>query len=118
MTLPRAETLAAGLVGRPVHMYLGLEVRVVRIEGAEVVVANARGGECARVALADIQAGLDQLEAEGEVAVTLSALGPGAAYVAAMLAEVEGAGFGNRRATYDERGGQVRRGCATVSWAG
>ncbi len=93
MTFTRADTLAAALVGRPVRTYLGMEIRVVRIEGAEIVMANARGGECARVALADVQAGLDALDAEGEVAVTLTALGPRATYVAAMLVEVEGAAF-------------------------
>jgi len=95
VTPPRAETLAAALVGRAVRMYLGLEFRVVRIEESEVVVANARGGECARIALADVQAGLDRLDAEGEVPVTIDVLGPWATYVAGMLVEVEGAAYGD-----------------------
>ncbi|MBA3306772.1 MAG: hypothetical protein H0U25_12740 [Thermoleophilaceae bacterium] len=93
MTLPQADVLAAGLVGRPVQTYVGLEVRIVGVENGAVVVANNRGGECARVALADVQAGLDQLDAEGEVAVAFGALGPWATYGAAMLAEVEGAAY-------------------------
>jgi len=95
MTLPRADALAAGLVGRSVRTYLGRAARVARIEDGVVVVADDRGDHCPRVPLADVQAGLDQLDAEGEVAVTISALGPGATYVAAMLAEVDGAAYGD-----------------------
>jgi len=95
MTLPHADTLAAALVGRRVCTYVGLKVRIVRVEDGAVVVSNDRGGECARVALADVQAGLDQLAAEGEVAVAFGALGPWATFVAAMLVEVEGVAFGD-----------------------
>jgi len=38
---------------------------------------------------------LDQLDAEGEVAVAFGALGPWATYVAAMLVEVDGVAFGD-----------------------
>ncbi|MEJ7750942.1 MAG: hypothetical protein WKF32_05790 [Thermoleophilaceae bacterium] len=95
MTLPQADVLAAGLVGRPVQTYVGLEVRIARVEDGTIVVANDRGGECARVALADVQAGLDQLAAEGEVVVAFGVLGPWATFVAAMLAEVEGVVYGD-----------------------
>ena len=95
MTLPRAEVLAAGLVGRSVRTYLGREARVVRIEDGVVVVADDRGDHCPRVPLSDVQAGLDQLDAEGEVAVTIDALGPWAKCVGSMLVEVEGAAYGD-----------------------
>ena len=81
------------LVGCPVRTFLGREARVVGVEGGVVVVVDDRGNERARIALADLQAGLDRLDAEGEVAVTIGALGPGATWVAAMLAEVEGAAY-------------------------
>jgi hypothetical protein len=93
VSLPRADALAAGLVGRPVRSYLGFEARVVAIADGVVVVADDRGNERAQVVVADLQAGLDRLDAEGEVAVTIGALGPGATWVAAMLAEVEGAAY-------------------------
>lgn len=93
MTPPRAEALVASLVGRPVRTYLGREARVARVEGGAVVLVDARGGEAGRIVLEDIQAGLDQLRDEGKVAVTIGALGPGATYVAAILAEVEGAAY-------------------------
>jgi len=95
MRLPRAEVLAARLVGRSVRTYLGRETRIERIEGGVVVMAGDRGEQGARVALADVQAGLDRLAVEGEVAVTIDALGPWARYVAAMLVEVEGAAYGD-----------------------
>lgn len=91
MTLPRADELGAALVDRPVRTYLGREARIVRIADGAVVVVGYRGDEGARVCLADLQAGLDQLDSAGEVAVTIAALGPWARYVAAMLVEVEGA---------------------------
>ena len=109
MTLPQADVLAAGLVGRPVQTYVGLEVRIVGVENGAVVVANNRGGECARVALADVQAGLDQLDAEGEVAVAFGALGPWATYVAAMLVEVDGVVFGDAPARVMRSGRPVAR---------
>ncbi len=95
MTLPRGETLAAALVGRSVRTYLCREARIVRVEGGVVVVADDRGDEAARVRLPDVQAGLDQLGVEGEVPVTIAALGPWATYVAAMLVEVDGAVYGD-----------------------
>jgi len=61
MTLPRGETLAAALVGRPMRTYLCREARVVRVEDGVVVVADDRGDEAARVRLADVQAGLTNL---------------------------------------------------------
>lgn len=94
MTLPGADTLATTLVGRPVHTYLWGEGRVVRVEGEVVVIAGYHGEAEARVRLADVQAGLDRLGADGEVPLTIDALGPWATYVAAMLVEVEGATFG------------------------
>jgi hypothetical protein len=93
MTLPRAEALAAELVGRSVRTYLWREARVERVEHGVAAVAGARGEQGARVALADIQTGLDQLAAAGEVQVTIAALGPWATYVAAMLVAVEGAAY-------------------------
>jgi hypothetical protein len=93
--LPGADTLAAALVGRPVHTYLWGDGRVVRLEDQVAVVAGYHGEEEARVRLADVQAGLDRLGADGEVALTIDVLGPWATYVAAMLVEVEGATFGD-----------------------
>lgn len=95
MTLPRAEALAASLVGSPVRTYLWREARVLRSGNGTVVGAEDRREESARVALADLQAGLDQLDAMGEVAVTIASLGPRATYVAAMLVEIEGAAYGD-----------------------
>ena len=95
MRIPRAEVLAAALVGRPVRTYLWREVRIVAIEDDAVVVADGRGDAGVRVPLADVQAGLDQLDAEGEVAVTIDALGPWAKHVGSMLVEVEGAAYGD-----------------------
>ena len=95
MTLPRADTLGAALADRPVHTYLGREARVVGIADGAVVVVGHRGDEGARVLLADLQAGLDQLDVAGEVAVTIAALGPWARYVAAMLVEVAGVTWGD-----------------------
>jgi hypothetical protein len=95
MTLADAHTLVAALVGRRVCTYVGLKIRIARVEDGTIVVANDRGGECARVALADVQAGLDQLAAEGEVVVAFGVLGPWATFVAAMLAEVEGVVYGD-----------------------
>jgi len=95
MRIPRAEVLAAALVGRPVRTYLWREVRIVAIEDDAVVVADGLGDAGARVPLADVQAGLDQLDAEGEVAVTIDALGPWAKHVGSMLVEVEGAAYGD-----------------------
>lgn len=95
MTLPRADALVAALVGAPVRTYLGWESVVARIEDGVAVIAGDRGHERARVLLADIQAGLDRLEAEGEVPVTIAALGPWASYVAAMLVEVDGVAWGD-----------------------
>ncbi len=95
MTLPRAEALAAALVGRRVRTYLGREGRLERVEDGVVVIAGDHGDEGARVRLADVQAGLDQLDAAGEVPVTIDALGPWATYVAAMLVEVDGAAYGD-----------------------
>ena len=85
-----ADTLAAALVGRQVRTYLSRDARIARVEREVVVLA---GDDGARVALADLQAGLDQLDLAGEVAVTIDALGPRATYVAAMLVEVEGAAY-------------------------
>ena len=95
MRLPSADALAAALVGRTVKTYLDGQARIARIEDGVVVLASARGVEHARVLLADVQAGLDRLEAEGEVRVTIGALGPGAAFVAAMLVEVDGVAYGD-----------------------
>lgn len=95
MTLPRAEALAAALVGRRVRTYLCREGRVERVEDGVVVVAGDHGDEGARVRLADVQAGLDRLDAQGEVPVTIDALGPWATYVAAMLVGVQDASFGD-----------------------
>ncbi len=95
MTLPRAETLGAALVDRSVRTYLGREARIARIADGAVVVVRHRGDEGARVLLADLQAGLDQLAAAGEVLLTIAALGPWARYVAAMLVEVEGVTWGD-----------------------
>jgi len=94
MSLPSAETHVAALVGRTVTTFLGREARIVGIEDGVVVVADDRSDERARVALADVQAGLDQLDADGAVPVTITALGPEATYVAAILVEVEGAIYG------------------------
>ncbi len=95
MTVPRADALVAALVGRPVRTYLAREARIERIEDGVAVFAGDRGEEGARVSLADVQAGLDQLTAEGEVPVTIGALGPWATNVAAMLVEVDGAAYGD-----------------------
>lgn len=95
MTLPRAEALVAALDGRPVRTYLWGEGRVVRVEDGVILVAGYHGDEDARVRLADVQAGLDRLDAEGEVPVTIDVLGPWATYVAGMLVEVEGAAYGD-----------------------
>ncbi|MCP9490495.1 MAG: hypothetical protein MSC31_11555 [Solirubrobacteraceae bacterium MAG38_C4-C5] len=57
------------------------------------MVAGAHSDEDARVRLVDVQAGLDQLDAQGEVPVTIDALGPWATYVAAILVEVGGATY-------------------------
>ncbi len=75
--------------------YLWREGRVEHVEDDVVVVAGDHDDERARVRLVDVQAGLDQLGAQGEVPVTIDALGPWATYVAAMLVEIE-------RATYDD----------------
>jgi len=61
----------------------------VLIDDGVVVVASDRSEHGARVPLADVQAGLDQLDAEGEEVVIITALGPWAAYGAAMLVEVQ-----------------------------
>lgn len=95
MILPRADALATTLVGRPVHTSLWGNGRVVRVEGEVVVITGYHGEEEARVRLADVQVGLDRLGADGEVPLTIDALGPWATYVAAMLVEVEGAAFGD-----------------------
>ncbi len=94
MTLPSADTHVAALVGRTVSTFLGREARIVGVEDGMVLVADDRSDECARVALADVQAGLDGLGADGAVPVTITALGPGATYVAAILVEAEGASYG------------------------
>ncbi len=65
MTLPRAEALAAALVGSPVRTYLWREARVERVEDGVAAVAGARGEQDARVALADLQAGLMSLPRRG-----------------------------------------------------
>lgn len=93
MTFPSADELCDGLVGRPVHTYLGREARIERIEDGVAVIADAHGNERARVPLADVQAGLDRLGAAGEAPVTIGALGPSATYVAALLVEVQGAAY-------------------------
>ena len=80
--------------------YLWREGRVERVEDGVVMVVGDHGDEGARVRLADVQAGLDQLGAQGEVPVTIDALGPWAAYVAAMLVASE-------RATYDDAPARV-----------
>ena len=95
VTLPPAEALAAALVGRSVRTYLCREGRVERVEDGVVVVAGDHGDEGARVRLADVQAGLDRLDAQGEVSVTIDALGPWATYVAALLVGVQDATFGD-----------------------
>jgi len=95
VTLPRAEALAAALVGRHVRTYLCREGRVERVEDGVVVVAGDHGDEGARVRLADVQAGLDRLDAQSEVPVTIDALGPWATYVAALLVGVQDATFGD-----------------------
>lgn len=56
--------------------YLWREGRVVKAEDGVIVVAGDHDNEDARVRLADVQAGLDQLAAQGEVPVTIDALGP------------------------------------------
>ena len=62
------------------------------------MLASARAAEHACIRLSDVQAGLDRLDAEGEVRVTIGALGPGAAWVAAMLVEVDGVAYTDARA--------------------
>lgn len=93
VTLPSAEKLCEGLVGRPVRTYLGLEVRIEHIEDGVALIMDWHGHELARAPLADVQAGLDRLDTAGDVPVTIGALGPSATYVAALLVEVEGAFF-------------------------
>ncbi len=97
MTIPSADQLCEGLLGRPVRTYLGREARIERIEDGVAGLADDRGIERARVPLADVQAGLDRLDAAGEAPVTIGALGPSATYVAAVLVEVEGAAYDGRR---------------------
>ena len=104
MSLPRADTLAESLVGRTVRTFLGRDPRIVGVEDGVVVVADDRSDERVQVPLADVQAGLDQLHAEGEVSVTITALGPGSTYVAAMLVEVEGAAYGEFAARVERSG--------------
>lgn len=95
MTLPRARTLVTGLVGRPLCTYLGQQGRVACMEEEVVVVAGDHDDEPARIRLDDVQVGLDDLAAAGEVALTIDALGPWATYVAAILVEAEGVTFGD-----------------------
>lgn len=105
MTLPSAGALGEALVGRSVHTYLWREIRIAGIENGAVVVEEVPGDERVQVGLDDLQAGLDRLEAEGEVVVTIDALGPWAAEIAAMLAEAEGAAYADAPARVAYWGG-------------
>ena len=87
-----ARTHLTSLVGGDVYTLTNSQRnRVMRIEGDEVIVGTDKSPEGRPVPIEWVQTGIDLLEQEGEVEVTVESLGHRGAFVAAVLATLPGA---------------------------
>lgn len=80
------------LVGSDVHTLTRHRPnRILRIEGDEVVVSTGKSPSGQPVPIAWVQDAIDVLERDGEVEVTVEALGHRGAFVGAVVATLPGA---------------------------
>lgn len=88
--IPDARSLLVELVGRPLQTLSGRPNRIVRLDGADVVVATGRSPGGAVVPIAWVQDAIDLLAAKGELRVDVDTVGHRSAFVGAVLRELPG----------------------------
>jgi predicted RNA-binding protein with PUA-like domain len=86
-----ARSHLASLVGRTIQTLTGTPNTVLRLEGGEVIVATTRSPQGQPVPIAWVQAALDRLLRDGEVAISVASVGYRSAFVGAVLAALPGA---------------------------
>jgi predicted RNA-binding protein with PUA-like domain len=86
-----ARSHLASLVGRTIQTLSGAPNTVLRLEGDDVIVATRRSPQGQPVPIAWVQAALDRLRRDGEVAISVSSVGYRSAFVGAALAALPGA---------------------------
>lgn len=85
-----ARSVLEALVGRQIRTVTGRPNTVMALDGADVLVATDRSPTGQRVPIAHVQSALDRLRADGEVEVSVSALGHRSSFVGAVLSELPG----------------------------
>jgi predicted RNA-binding protein with PUA-like domain len=86
-----ARSHLASLVGRTIQTLTGAPNTVLRLEGDDVIVATTRSPQGQPVPIAWVQAALDRLLRDGEVAISVASVGYRSAFVGAALAALPGA---------------------------
>ncbi len=79
------------LVGREINTVTGRSNIVLSVGATDVVVATSRSPKGKPVPIADVQAAMDMLVANGEIAIAVETVGYRSGFVGAVLAALPGA---------------------------
>ena len=78
------------LENRAIHTVTGRENRVLKVEGAEVLVWTTKSPQGEPVPIPWVQAALDRFEADGEIEISVESVGHRSAFVGAVLLQLPG----------------------------
>ena len=83
--------MLVGLTDQLVHTLTGQPNRVLRVEGADVIVATTKSPDGRPVPISWVQDALDRLVRDGQIEVSVESVGYRSAFVGAVLATLPGA---------------------------
>jgi hypothetical protein len=86
-----AKKVLTRLVGKEIPTLTGRPNRVLRVEGANVIVATSKSPRGKPVPLAEIQEAIDRLVAQGEIEISVRSVGYRSAFIGAVLSTLPGA---------------------------
>jgi hypothetical protein len=85
-----ASKYLASLIGQELKTPKGCPNSILRIEGADVIVATTKSPGGQPVPIKSVQASLDMLERDGEVVIDRKTVGYRSAFIGAVLASLPG----------------------------
>jgi hypothetical protein len=89
--MTEAATMLRSLVGKPLATITGRENRILSVEAGQVRVWTRRSPEGRNVPVAWVQDALDRLEQDGEIEISVAAVGYRSAFIGAVLQQLPGA---------------------------